>query len=72
MTEIEILRLLLGFVVCLLIISHGRGLYWKGKYEESEDSGWIDEALFWRHHFDAKSAIWVDSDGEKDNLEETF
>jgi len=72
MTEFDLLLLAFSFVTCLLFLSHGRARYWQGKFEESNELGWMDEALFWRHHFDKESAIWVDSDGKKEEGVETF
>jgi hypothetical protein len=56
------MTLLLAFVSLLL---YGDAQYWRCKAmtidKERTGSGWEDEAKFWRKHFDAESAEWVES-----------
>ena len=56
------MTLLLALVLVLL---YGDAQYWRGKAmtldKERSDSGWEDEAKFWRKHFDAESAEWVEA-----------
>ncbi len=49
---------------CLIL--YGSTCYWKAKARtidrERTNDGWENEAMFWRHHFDKKSAKWADED----------
>ena len=48
----------------LFVLTYGQSRYWKSRAvtmdEERDNDGWIDEAKFWRRHFDKDSAEWVE------------
>lgn len=54
----------IGILAAALAFSHGRASYWKARAktleEERDESGWIDEALFWRRHFNKEAAEAVE------------
>ena len=56
------MTLLLALVSLLL---YGDAQYWRCKAmtidKERTGDGWEDEAKFWRKHFDAESAEWVET-----------
>ena len=46
------LRVFCGVLTVLLLISHGSGQYYKGKFEEKDTvDGWEDEAKWWRERY---------------------
>ena len=56
-----------GMTVLLALVSlllYGDAQHWRGKAmtmdKERTDSGWEDEAKFWRKHFDGEAAEWVE------------
>ena len=56
-----------GIAMLLALVSlllYGDSRYWRAKAmtmdKERTDSGWEDEAKFWRKHFDAEAAEWVE------------
>lgn len=57
-------------ILCALL--HGQARYWSARYREldryRQDSGWEDEAMFWRAHFTAKTRPIADE--ENDDAEE--
>jgi hypothetical protein len=62
------MTMLLALVALLL---YGDAQYWRGKaitldYKERDDSGWEDEAKFWRRHFNEAAAEWVEKLGNDD------
>jgi len=54
----------IGILSAALVLSHGRAAYWKAKAETLEaehgESGWAEEARFWRRHFDKEAAEAVE------------
>ena len=55
--------LMFGIVVGSLISwgrAHGKAEYWRGKCEEQCDSGWAEEARFWRRTLDKDAAQAVE------------
>lgn len=48
----------------LLFLTHGRACHWKSRAvtvtEEIDHDGWMNEAKFWRRHFDKESAEWIE------------
>ena len=56
------MTLLLALVTLLL---YGDAQHWRGKAttldKERNEDGWQDEAIFWRRHFDAEAAEWMDN-----------
>lgn len=55
---------LAGLLVAALAMTHGRAAYWKARAEtlekERTDTGWRNEAIFWRRHFDADATEWTE------------
>lgn len=54
----------IGILAAALAFSHGRASYWKARAETLEkergDSGWMEEARFWRRHFNKEAAEAVE------------
>lgn len=72
--------MVLLLVVFALWAGH-RVHHWKTLYENEQDEreaereraegqydGWVEEARFWRHHFDQASAKWADEDTQQMEL----
>ena len=55
------------FLLLLVVIYRGNALHWKATAEtldaERSDTGWEEEARFWRRHFDKDAAEYIDSLG---------
>lgn len=53
-----------GVALLLCFLFYGQARYWKAIArtidEERDDDGWIEEAKFWRRHFDKDAAEWVE------------
>lgn len=58
------LAVVIGVLSAALALSHGRASYWKARAEtlekERNDSGWAEEARFWRRIFNAEAAEAVE------------
>ena len=54
----------IGILSAALALLHGRAEYWKAKAEtlekERNDSGWMEEARFWRRVFNTEAAEAVE------------
>lgn len=63
--SIESWQILSLSLAAAAFVLNGSRAYWKAKAQAktSEDScdGWANEAKFWRRHFDAPSAEWVEN-----------
>jgi len=63
MTTNELL-IVVGILAFLLSLSHGRASYWKARAvtleHERDDSGWAEEARFWRRIFNTEAAEAVE------------
>jgi len=64
MMTLNELAAVIGVLAAALSISHGRAAYWRARAEtlekERDDSGWMEEARFWRRHFNKEAAEAVE------------
>ena len=40
--------------------AHGRAEYYRGRHQEQDDSGWAEEARFWRRVYNKEAAESVE------------
>ena len=64
MTSVEYWQANAFVFLVLFVLTYGQSRYWKARAitveKEYKNDGWVNEAKFWRRHFDKDSAEWVE------------